>query len=315
MIDNFLHIEVTNRCVLGCPACARTTWSNITQIPLPKADLDLDAFEKFLDCPGGRAITNLSLCGDMGDCIYYPDLFEFIRRFRNSKTFRLATAGSHQTKEFWTTLASLMTKDDTIVFGIDGLEDTNHLYRRNSNWSSIMMGLDIMLDSPARVIWQTIIFNFNHDRLDQIREFAEAKGAEFLPIKSHRYEDNSLVPPKQYIELEYLHRPEYKDNNIVVAPRCTKEKVVTSDGYLLPCDWIRNPKTFYKSQLWKQKSQWMDRMSINNINYDQATAIVEEWADHVRQNSINAQPVDALCKMKCRECLKRKNDSSYTEYK
>ena len=159
-----LHIELTNRCTLECPACPRTTWKNILKRPIEKADLDIDSFEKFLDCDGGNKIERLRLCGDYGDCIYYPKLFEFIQRFRHKK-FELMTNGSYRSKEFWQELSELLGDGDTITFGIDGLEDTNHLYRKNSDWASIMLALDIMSKSKAKVLWQTIVFSFNHDKL------------------------------------------------------------------------------------------------------------------------------------------------------
>lgn len=310
-MENMLHLEVTTRCTLACPACPRTSWKELTKIPVPKNDLDIDDLEKFLDCPGGRNIDTFSLCGDYGDCIYYPKLFELIERFRSTKKFIIATNGSNQTEKFWTTLASLVTKDDSIVFGIDGLEDTNHLYRRNANWDSIMMGLDIMTKSPAKVVWQTIVFSFNHNSLDKIKQFAESKGTEFLCLKTHRYGDESLRPPDEYVELQYMVKSEYVTNhNIIIEPSCHSTKTISADGYFFPCDWIRNPRTLYKSQLWKQKSRWIDKLNIAHINYDQSIEVLDDWINYVRTNSIEGRPeVDMLCKMKCRKGIN--NDCRY----
>jgi MoaA/NifB/PqqE/SkfB family radical SAM enzyme len=307
MEENFLHVELTSRCTLACPACPRTEWHNLLKRPAIKNDLDIDVFEKFLDCDEGQKIQGFKLCGDYGDCIYYPELFEFIKRFRSTKKFAISTNGSFQTEQFWNTLAGLLTDQDTIIFGIDGLEDTNHLYRKNSNWSSIMLAVDIMAKSSVKVKWQTIVFSFNHDQLDTIKSFAESKGAEFFSLRTHRYGDASLIPPNEHVELHYLFKEDYNNNhNIPINPGCKNEKVITSDGYLLPCDWIRNPGTFYKSQLWKQKSRWVDQLNIKNTTYDQALLVVDDWANYVRQSSLNNLPtVDVLCKMKCREECKK----------
>lgn len=303
MEERLLHVELTSRCTLACPACPRTEWNSLLKRPVIKNDLDINDFENFLDCDEGRKIQGFKLCGDYGDCIYYPQLFEFIKRFRNTKKFIISTNGSFQTEEFWNTLAELLTDQDTIIFGIDGLKDTNHLYRKNSNWNSIMLGLDIMAKSNVKIKWQTIVFSFNHDQLDTIKSFAESKGAEFFSLQTHRYGDDELIPPDRYVELHYLFKEDYNNNHdILINPRCNSEKVITSDGYLLPCDWIRNPGTFYKSQLWKQKSQWVNRLNVKNTTYDQALLVVEEWANYVKQSSLNKLPtVDVLCKMKCRE--------------
>jgi hypothetical protein len=78
--------------------------------------------------------------------------------------------------------------------------------------------------------------------------------------------------------------------------------VVTADGCLHPCDWMRNPKIFYKSQLWKQKERWLEKLKIKDNTYDQALLIVRDWENYVRQNSLaGTANVDVLCKMRCRK--------------
>lgn len=297
-----LHVEVTNRCILECPACPRTTWKEITKKPINKSDLSIESFEKFLDCNDGRNVETLLLCGDYGDCIYYPELFDFIKKFRHKK-FDLRTNGSRRSAEFWTQLASLMTKEDTIVFGIDGLEDTNHLYRKNSDWSSIMTAVDIMVKSPAQVKWQTIAFSFNQDSLQDIKTFAESKGAEFFSIKTHRYGNDSLKPNEVLVETNYEWQELFNDNSpIIIEPQCDSSKVVTCDGYYLPCDWIRNPRTFYKSDLWKNRTEWFDNMNIDKINLDQGNALVNKWKQLVIEKGQAGSPrLDHLCKMRCRQ--------------
>jgi wyosine [tRNA(Phe)-imidazoG37] synthetase (radical SAM superfamily) len=302
-----LHIETTTRCVLACPACPRTTWSQILKRPVSKLDLDVDLLEKFLDCELGKQFTHFNLCGDYGDPIYYPDLLKLINRFRDRISFNIVTNGSRQSEKFWQNLSDIMTENDSISFSIDGLENTNHLYRINSDWKSIMQGLDIMAKSPAHIHWKTIVFNFNFDKLNEIKNFAESKGATFHAEKTHRYGDASLVPPESYIESNHLFQEDFVNNQFEIEPRCeTDAKVITADGYLSPCDWIRNPQTFYKSELWKQKARWMEKLKIKDNTYDQAILVVRDWENYVRQNSLTgSDKVEVLCKMLCRKgCVK-----------
>ena len=113
-----LHIETTNRCTLECPACPRTTWKQMLGSNMPRQDLDLDELEHFLDCEEGNKIEKFKLCGDYGDTLYYPKLFEMIRRFRD-RTFKIQTNGSYRTKEWWEELNSLLTNRDEIIFAIE----------------------------------------------------------------------------------------------------------------------------------------------------------------------------------------------------
>ena len=295
-----LHIEVTSRCTLKCAACPRTTWKEITKIPFPKQDLNIDDFVKFMDCEGGRKVELLQLCGDYGDCIYYPDLIEFIKTFRNKK-FRLHTNGSHGSPKFWNDLCKVLTEDDEIVLAIDGLEDTNHLYRKNSNWKSIMQAVDILSKSSVKLAWQTIIFKFNEDQLEQIQELAESKNIRWFSLKTHRYEDTNLIPTKESnIQTHYLFKPEYTNQETFeIEPKCYRIKTVGSDGIFYPCDWIRNPRTLYSSQLWKDR-YWLDQLHIKNTNFDNANKIIKDWSEHVRSCGLKGN-AEVLCKMKCRK--------------
>jgi len=301
-----LHIELTNRCTLACPACPRTEWTNMLKRPLQKQDLDYLYLESFLNCNGGKNIDQFLLCGDYGDPIYYPRLFEFLTHFRSNKQFTIHTNGSRQPENFWKQLAGVLTEKDSIVFSIDGLENTNHLYRRNSHWPSIMQGLDIMSNSSVNIIWKTIVFKFNQNNLDDIKQFAESKNAKFKVEKTHRFGDDSLVPTESFIDASQLYSKNYNSEQFEIDPKCGRVDTVPTigaDGIFYPCDWLRNPNTLYKSQLWKQKDRWLNRLHINSVTYDEAMITVQDWADYVKNNSLTGGPVDVLCKMSCRKGL------------
>jgi MoaA/NifB/PqqE/SkfB family radical SAM enzyme len=302
MNQNSLHVELTNRCTLLCPSCPRTLHNKIKKID--KNDLNVNDFYNFLDCTGGSDIKTLVLCGDYGDSIYYPHLIDFIQKFRTTKNFAITTNGSRQTENFWYKLSENLTADDKITFAIDGLESENLLYRKNSDWDSVLKGLEIISRSSAKLEIQTIVFNFNYNKLDQLKQFADSFGAEHRVMKSHRFDGApEIVPPvEELIETQFLYKAEYNsDTPIQINPGCLREKVVTCEGYFFPCDWIRNPFTFYKSELHKQRQRWIDRLNINNINYDAGLEIIKDWATFVQDSGINdPKKVSVLCKMKCR---------------
>lgn len=297
-----LHVELTNRCTLKCPGCPRTQWQQLLRRPIEKNDLDMHDLYTFLDCPGGRAVDQFVLCGDYGDPIYYPGLFDFLKLFRDTKRYVIVTNGSHKNEKFWTELSGILGSQDLIMFSIDGLEDTNHLYRINSEWNDIMLGLDIMSNSACQVTWKTIIFNHNYQQLDRIKQLAYDKGCNFTAEKTHRFGNNDLRPPEQFVENNHVYNDAFAhDHSIEIVPSCMSEKTVSCDGYLYPCDWIRNPRTFYKSQLWKHREKWLDNLNIRQSNFDQAMTVVQDWTNWVRESSLNhSAEVPTLCRMKCR---------------
>ena len=62
---------------------------------------------------------------------------------RSSDYFLVQTEVVSPTK-FWKLFTSKLRNKDQVGFAIDGLEDTNPIYRINSEWDSIMNGLKIV---------------------------------------------------------------------------------------------------------------------------------------------------------------------------
>ena len=298
---NYLHIETTNRCTLKCPACPRTVWQNLIGQPVQKADLDLDDFKKFLECESMEKIDTFVLCGDYGDTIYYPHLFKMIKMFRE-KAIHIHTNGSYKSKEWWTELNGLLTEKDVVIFGIDGLGEENKKYRVNADWKSIEIAIDVLSKGPAKLKCQTLIFEFNEKKLDEIKEWAEAKGMEWFSLKTSRFGQKDIMPKDEHLwDKKEMYKEEYAlKNPIEIMPRCLEASVVTSDGYFMPCDWIRNPLTFYKSELYLDRKKWIDRLRIKDNTLDTAYNILSEWIENVKIKGKKGQ-AEILCKMKCRK--------------
>ena len=293
-----LQIETTTRCTLRCPACSRTIFAERLKRPVPHHDVDPDLVYRFLDCDQGHAVKTLVLCGDYGDSIYYPRLFEFLELFKPHKQISITTNGSYQTEQFWHELAGRLDSQDEMRFSIDGLEDTNHLYRVNSDWKSIMRGLDIMVAAGVQVVWDLNIFSFNYDRLAEIKQFAENRGARFVAKKTSRFLRADLEPPTQYIATDELYRPEYSQNDqaIEIEPDCRNvtRNTICSENYFWPCGFIRAPLTFYKSKLWQDKQSW----SIKGTTLTQLRkTVLKQWIAEIENNPAGA---DTICKMKCK---------------
>jgi MoaA/NifB/PqqE/SkfB family radical SAM enzyme len=285
-----MHIEPTSRCTLACPACPRTWFGEKFDQPFPKQDLDLDQFEKFLDCESGHSISNFTLNGNHGDPIYYPDLLNMIDRFR-SRSFKISTNGSFQKPDFWHALAERLQPCDTVFFSIDGLEHNNHLYRRNSDWESIMQGLNIMVNSSARIIWKSLIFSYNVNDIEKIKALALSCGAEFVVESTSRFGDESLKPEEKLIDTSRLYK--HNLDTIHLEPQCSTQEYVSADGFYWPCCLITSMFTLHKTTLWKQKSNW----SISTQNLDQARMQLEQWKHGIIENPTNAH---AVCKMNCK---------------
>jgi hypothetical protein len=105
------------------------------------------------------------------------------------------------------------------------------------------------------------------------------------------------------VEINYMWDQSFTNSEVIeIEPLCDVAKIVTADGYFLPCDWIRNPKTFYKSDLWQKKDHWYNKLAIGDITLDQGLERVAEWKQLViEKGQQGSADLDHLCKMRCRK--------------
>ena len=138
------HIEISSKCTLHCPRCARQ------EVPdgLVNTELDLEFFHKnFPPAFIEEHVRKITFCGDDGDPIYAHDLIEVIRYFKKWADVEIVivTNGSQKPEQWWRELGQVLDHRDSVHFSIDGFDNpSNNLYRVNSNWDSIMVGIDTL---------------------------------------------------------------------------------------------------------------------------------------------------------------------------
>ena len=218
MID--FHIEPTSKCTLECPLCSRT-WFYETYKKRSLHEIDTDALVTFI----GKD-KKLSLCGNHGDPIYHSKFIELCTRLKdNNCEISIITNGSSKTKKWWQELNSVLDRQDTIIFSIDGLQDTNHIYRINAKWQSIMDAVQVLQTRRCQMKWKFIVFKHNQHQI---------KDAELLSKKltfDQFYADFSdrwlgkkdLMPDKEYVDETYKQSEEILRNPNFVTTYSSEE--------------------------------------------------------------------------------------------
>ncbi len=192
-----LHLEISTKCALKCPACPRTL--SIDEIKITEIQKEL--LKKNLDF--NKVYKVVSLCGDHGDPIYHSEfhaIIQILHQLRHSPPILIATNGSHRDQDWWKLTAQTLTRKDRVIFGIDGLEDTNHLYRRGADWDSIMTAIKTLKTyGTCQIQWQWILFNYNQHQIREGARLAKELGIDrFYVIDSSR--DNAEFAPTVSLE-------------------------------------------------------------------------------------------------------------------
>jgi hypothetical protein len=280
------HIEISSKCTLRCPRCIRT------EVPetLVNTELNLDFFKKhFTPDFITENVERITFCGDDGDPIYAHDLIPVIQYFKSIKpvSFTIVTNGSYKKTDWWIDLGKTLTEIDQIHFSIDGYDnDSNNIYRVNSDWDSILNGARVLRRiSDCYMSWSSILFKFNEDHLDTMKDIARKIGFDVFQVtqstKFGKYEsiypkDDPLQPSDGYLINHNVYEREitslsnrklyepYVKTNIKhfentkaideIFPLChtgLKGSYIDARGYFYPCCWVAN--RYPHNDIWKSK--------------------------------------------------------------
>lgn len=196
-----LHVELTSRCNASCIACPRNNSGYGIVTGLEIADLSTDRFSEVLDTLPG--LTQVFFCGNYGDCIASKNIDEVIDLLLPKDVeIRLHTNGSLKTAAWWGRLgAKLKDHDHSVVFALDGLEDTHHIYRQNTSFTKIINNAKAFIAAGGRAEWQFIPFAHNEHQIFKAMKMSRELGFyKFYLRKKIRYRET----PRHHVTGEPL---------------------------------------------------------------------------------------------------------------
>lgn len=209
----------------------------------------------------------MNFCGDIGDPIYandFLDIVEYVKSTSPGTCVNIVTNGSYKSIDWWKTLGGYLGSEDRVTFSVDGWDhNSNRIYRVNSDWDSIMLGLKTLRDSSAvNIRWSTIIFRFNLDRLDQIKNLAIDLGVDqFDLVRSMKFGSNDNrylgsdgtdpLEPTGQTEVRRYYRNSSVLNRSYALPAVARDTTawqsclngaqmpfISVDGRFFPCAWF-----------------------------------------------------------------------------
>jgi sulfatase maturation enzyme AslB (radical SAM superfamily) len=196
-----VHLEITEACNAACPMCARNINGGEDNPHLKDNELSLDDCKTIFKPEFISQLDRMYMCGNFGDPVAAKDTLEVFAYFRehNPKmNLTMYTNGSAKKPEWWANLARVLGKNAYVVFSIDGLEDTNHLYRQNTVWSKIVENAQAFIDAGGRARWDYIVFAHNEHQVETAEELSRVMGFEkFQFKKSARFFSNTSGVTKE----------------------------------------------------------------------------------------------------------------------
>lgn len=271
-IDNInsINAELTNYCNAACPMCARYDWGiDLVKGKTNSHNTSLELIQEKIGIKIISRLKNFYSCGTYGDGAINPEcleIFEYIRKNNKNMNLSLHSNGGARNKEFWRELAKLNVN---VIFAIDGLEDTNHLYRRNVRWSKLMENVNSFIDSGGNAGWSMLLFKHNQEQINQAKELSKKlRFKNFTTRFSSRWQDfdsagNFRNIDRLKVDDYYIEKPIYQptkvshaedkvkmdrvqlDDNFktkkIICASCSNginEIYLMANGYVSPCCYI-----------------------------------------------------------------------------
>lgn len=250
---NIINLEFTDYCNAACPMCARFTWDgSLYKQKVNQNHNRLEVLKKNIPESIVRQLKRFYSTGTYGDATMNPECVEIYRWIHTVNPgcgLEMHSNGGARDTEFWKALGNLGLE---ITFGIDGLHDTNHIYRRNVKWDKLMNNVSTFISSGGKAKWKYLIFKHNQHQVDDAKKLSKEMG--FLGFGSE-YSDR--WKSSNWVTGETLDVSSWPAGNNVLQKPDEQENKFYHDATV----------GVYKEQAFNRKSPVICKMASNN-NYE-----------------------------------------------
>jgi MoaA/NifB/PqqE/SkfB family radical SAM enzyme len=275
-IDEY-QLEITTYCNAACPQCPRNNSGSGVNPYLPLKHLSRSSIDSAFTLDLCDRLRQIFFCGSYGDPIMHPEFLQILRDFRKKSTtlwLYVHTNGSAHNMDYWQEMASIIGPYGQVDFNIDGLDDTNHLYRRNTNFDKIIANAQAFISNGGRAVWNFIVFEHNQHQVEAARQLSQSlKFSNFTyratgrflnhtsmesfqswPVLDRAGKTEYVIRPtdiKQYknksmeflpsLKNQYRDLKEYFATTEITCDSLTGKKVsINADGIVLPCNMLNH---------------------------------------------------------------------------
>jgi MoaA/NifB/PqqE/SkfB family radical SAM enzyme len=309
-----VHLEISTLCNAACPLCPRNFRGYPYNDGYPELNLTLENTHTIFKPAFLKQLTRIRINGNYGDIVMNPEAVDIVRYFREHNenlTIQISTNGSARNQTFWQDLAAINAE---VIFCLDGLEDTHHLYRQNTAWQTIIKNAKTFIGAGGRAIWKFIKFDHNIHQLEECRQMSIDLGfVQFLTVDhgrnigpvfdkhgNHTHVIGKYTGPTEFNILFHKKKTDQVLIEDIASARKPKKTLscytttgksiyVAANGDVSPCCWTGFYPTTYGSGEYHQavNSQLSPLITKNNALENSIENCIQ-WFDAVKQSWNNS---------------------------
>ena len=238
-----IHLENTQNCQASCPMCDRNMNGEGVNPHIDLSELTLDDAKRIFEPDFIAQLNTMYMCGNLGDPIVARDTLEIFKYFREHNSnmwLSMNTNAGARDEAWWNELAKVFGRMGAVIFSVDGLRDTNHIYRQGVVWDNVERAMHSFIDAGGRARWDFLIFEHNQHQVELAEKISQQWGFErfvakktgrFITQDSKKKEKHQAVNRKGEKTAE-IKKPDTKYQNKALSKQdALIEKYGSMDGY------------------------------------------------------------------------------------
>lgn len=200
-------------------------------------------------------LDKMFMCGNYGDPAagkYTLNIYREFRKLNKDIVLGMNTNGALQNTLWWVELGRTFNQpQDYVVFSIDGLEDTNTVYRKNVSWSKLIQNTRAFIEAGGSAHWDMLVYKHNEHQVDACEQIARDMGFKWFRAKvSKRGFTDRLEAPINWI------LPNVKSTSIDCHALREQSAYIDAQGNLSPCCWLGARQQNFVTDFEEVKNSW-----------------------------------------------------------
>ena len=305
-----VHIELSSMCNANCPGCPRNYYGYPYNDGYVERNLSLSNVQAIFDFAFLKQLKRLRVEGNFGDFVSNNEtvnIFKWMLSINPDLNIRAVTNGSAQKLSFWKELGELGI---TVVFSIDGLEDTHKIYRQSTNFKKIISNAKAFIEAGGNAVCKTVVFDHNKHQLKDIEKLTKQSGFTEVEVETNTRGPlpaynrrgtlvnkidgyDKTVNLKQILKsrktdevlLEDI-KPYVKKAKKIDCEVCsTKEIYIDSTGNVYPCCYMGfNPRDYGNGNYHQPVNKQIKRIIHPNSALRNRLESCIKWFDNVEES-------------------------------